>query len=240
MLTGYMIKPITRYVVLCVCLASLVACNKGAGGSDSVKLETEDQKTLYAIGNIIGRNAQVFDPKPEELAFIKAGFVDGATNAKPQVDIEAYREKAQALADKHISVKADAVKKEGQDFADKVAKEKDAVKTASGVVIRTITPGSGPSPAATDIVKMHYEGKLTDGKVFDSSIGKDPLEIPLNRLVPCWVEAVQTMKKGGKAQIVCPSALAYGDRGQPPVIPGGATLSFEIELLDFHPEKPAK
>jgi FKBP-type peptidyl-prolyl cis-trans isomerase FkpA len=231
-----MTKTLTRYVVLFLCLSSLVACNKGAGGSsESVKLETEDQKTLYAIGNIIGRNAQVFDPKPEELAYLRAGFVDGATNAKPQVDIDAYREKAQALADKHISAKADAVKKEGQDFVDKVAKEKDATKTASGIVIRTITPGTGASPAPTDIVKVHYEGKLPDGKVFDSSIErKEPAEFPLNQVVPCWTEAVQTMKKGGKAQVVCPSATAYGDRGQPPTIPGGATLSFEIELLDFH------
>jgi FKBP-type peptidyl-prolyl cis-trans isomerase len=101
-------------------------------------------------------------------------------------------------------------------------------------VIRTITPGAGASPTADDTVKVHYEGKLIDGKVFDSSVGGDPIEFPLRRVVPCWTEAVQKMKKGEKAQVVCPSSLAYGDDGAPPDIPPGATLSFEIELLDFH------
>jgi FKBP-type peptidyl-prolyl cis-trans isomerase len=130
---------------------------------------------------------------------------------------------------------ADEAKKKGEEFAANVAKEKDATKTASGIVIRTITAGTGPSPVATDVVKVHYEGKLIDGTVFDSSVQRgEPAEFPLNGVVPCWTEAVQTMKKGGKAQIVCPSAVAYGDRGSRPSIPPGATLSFEVELLDFH------
>jgi FKBP-type peptidyl-prolyl cis-trans isomerase len=122
-----------------------------------------------------------------------------------------------------------------QEFAETVAKEKDATKTASGVVIRTIKAGSGPSPAPEDVVKVHYEGKLIDGTIFDSSVKRgEPAEFPLNGVVPCWTEAVQKMKKGEKAQIVCPSSAAYGDRGSPPTIPPGATLSFEVELLDFH------
>jgi FKBP-type peptidyl-prolyl cis-trans isomerase len=101
-------------------------------------------------------------------------------------------------------------------------------------VIRTITPGTGPSPTADDVVKVHYEGKLVDGTVFDSSIKRgQPVEFPLKGVVPCWTEAVQKMKKGEKAQVVCPSSLAYGDSGRPG-IPPGATLSFEIELIDFH------
>src|SRR5206468_12790699 len=130
---------------------------------------------------------------------------------------------------------ADEAKKKGQAFADTVAKEKDATKTPSGVVIRTITAGTGGSPAPTDVVKVNYEGKLIDGTVFDSSIKRgEPAEFPLNGVVPCWSEALQKMKKGEKAQVVCPSSVAYGDRGQPPTIPPGATLSFEVELLDFH------
>jgi len=82
---------------------------------------------------------------------------------------------------------------------------------------------------------VHYEGKLVDGTVFDSSIQRnEPVEFPLNQVVPCWTEALQTMKKGGKAQVVCPSDVAYGERGKPPSITPGSTLSFEIELLDFH------
>jgi FKBP-type peptidyl-prolyl cis-trans isomerase len=199
------------------------------------KIESEEQKTVYALGLLLGRNVKPFALTPEELAIVKAGLTDAITDAKPQVDLDAYGPKVNELAQKRAAAGAEEAKKKGQEFADKAAKEKDATKTASGVVIRTITPGSGPSPAATDVVKVHYEGKLIDGTVFDSSIKRgQPAEFPLNGVVPCWTEALQKMKKGEKAQVVCPSAVAYGDRGSPPTIGPGATLSFEVELLDFH------
>jgi FKBP-type peptidyl-prolyl cis-trans isomerase FkpA len=190
------------------------------------------------MGLMLGRNVRSLALTPEELTFVKAGLTDEATGAKPQVELDLYGQKIGEFANKKAAAGAEAEKKKGQDFADSVAKEKDATKTTSGIVIRTITPGDGPSPAATDTVKVHYEGKLPDGTVFDSSIKRgQPAEFPLNGVVKCWTEALQTMKKGGKAQIVCPSNLAYGDRGQPPTIPPGATLSFEVELLDI--TKPA-
>lgn len=215
----------------------MVACSQtaGQGASTPVKLETEDQKTLYALGLLLGKNVKSFALSAEDLAIVKAGLTDAVTDAKAQVELETYGPKVNELAQKRALAGADDAKKKGQEFADKVAKEKDAVKTASGIVIRVITPGSGASPAATDVVKVHYEGKLIDGTIFDSSIKRgQPAEFALNAVVPCWSEAVQKMKKGEKSQIVCPSAVAYGDAGSPPVIPPGATLSFEVELLDFH------
>jgi FKBP-type peptidyl-prolyl cis-trans isomerase FkpA len=116
-------------------------------------------------------------------------------------------------------------------FLDKAAAEPGAQRTSSGLVYRVITAGSGASPKATDTVKVHYRGTLTNGKQFDSSYGGPPAEFPLNRVIPCWTEGVQLMKVGGKSQLVCPSSIAYGDAGAPPDIPGGATLIFEIELL---------
>ena len=116
-------------------------------------------------------------------------------------------------------------------FLDQAAAEPGAIKTASGLVYRVITAGSGASPKATDTVKVHYRGTLTNGKEFDSSYGHAPAEFPLNRVIPCWTEGVQLMKVGGKSRLVCPSNIAYGDAGAPPDIPGGATLVFEIELL---------
>jgi FKBP-type peptidyl-prolyl cis-trans isomerase FkpA len=231
-----MTKTIVRYVVLSLCLGSLLSCKGvGASSSESVKLDTDDQKTLYALGLILGRNVKVFSLTPEELAIVKAGLSDSVTGAKPLVELDTYGPKVDELVAKRMATGSQDTKKKGQAFADDVAKQKDATKTASGIVIRTITPGAGPSPAATDIVKVHYEGKLVDGTIFDSSIKRNqPAEFPLNQVVPCWTEALQTMKKGGKAQVVCPSDLAYGERGQPPTIPPGSTLSFEIELLDFH------
>jgi FKBP-type peptidyl-prolyl cis-trans isomerase FkpA/FKBP-type peptidyl-prolyl cis-trans isomerase FklB len=95
-----------------------------------------------------------------------------------------------------------------------------------------ITPGTGASPKATDTVKVNYEGKLTDGTVFDSSVQRgEPVTFPLNKVIKCWTEAVQLMKVGGKSRLICPSDLAYGDRGAPPQIKPGATLVFEVELL---------
>ena len=92
--------------------------------------------------------------------------------------------------------------------------------------------GSGPSPKATDTVKVHYRGTLVNGTVFDSSYERnEPAEFPLNQVIRCWTEGVQKMKVGGKARLVCPANIAYGERGSPPQIPGGATLVFEIELL---------
>jgi FKBP-type peptidyl-prolyl cis-trans isomerase len=164
---------------------------------------------------------------------VTAGLADAANGATPTVELETYGPKVNEPAEKRAAAGADEAKKKGQDFANNVAKEKDATKTPSGIVIRTITAGSGASPAATDMVKVHYEGKLVDGTVFDSSKGGEPAEFPLNQVVPCWTEALQQMKKGGKSQIVCPSAVAYGERGSPPTIPPGATLSFEVELIDI-------
>jgi len=116
-------------------------------------------------------------------------------------------------------------------FLDKAAAEPGAQRTASGLVYRVITAGTGASPKATDTVKVHYRGTLTNGKEFDSSYGHAPAEFPLNMVIPCWTEGVQMMKVGGKSHLVCPASIAYGERGAPPDIPGGATLVFEIELL---------
>jgi FKBP-type peptidyl-prolyl cis-trans isomerase FkpA len=112
-----------------------------------------------------------------------------------------------------------------------------AVVTASGLEYRVLKEGSGPSPAATDTVRVHYRGTFTDGREFDSSYTRgQPTAFPLNRVIKCWTEGVQLMKVGGKAQLTCPPAIAYGVRGAGGVIPPNTTLLFEIELLDIlHP-----
>ena len=112
------------------------------------------------------------------------------------------------------------------------SKEAGAKVTASGLVYRSLKDGTGASPAASDKVKVHYKGTFPDGKEFDSSYKRnEPTEFPLNGVIPCWTEGVQLMKKGGKAKLTCPAAIAYGERGAGGVIPPNATLVFEIELL---------
>lgn len=114
------------------------------------------------------------------------------------------------------------------------AAESKEVKTASGIGITTLKEGTGASPKANDMVKVHYRGVLGNGKEFDSSYGRgEPTTFPLNRVIPCWTEGVQTIKVGGKAKLVCPPNLAYGSRGIPGTIPPDSTLVFEVELLEI-------
>ena len=115
------------------------------------------------------------------------------------------------------------------------AKEAGAVVTPSGLVYRALKDGTGASPSANDKVKVHYRGTFPDGKEFDSSYKRgQPIEFPLNGVIPCWTEGVQRMKVGGKAKLTCPSAIAYGARGAGGVIPPNATLLFEVELLGIN------
>lgn len=114
------------------------------------------------------------------------------------------------------------------------AAEPKEEKTASGIVITTLKEGSGANPKSSDTVKVHYRGTLTSGKEFDSSYGRgQPATFPLNRVIPCWTEGVQTIKVGGKAKLLCPANLAYGSRGVPGTIPPDSPLIFEVELLEI-------
>jgi FKBP-type peptidyl-prolyl cis-trans isomerase FkpA len=117
-------------------------------------------------------------------------------------------------------------------YLDKAAAQPGAIRTDSGLVYRELRAGSGASPKASDTVTVHYRGTLVDGTEFDNSYKRnEPAQFPLNQVIPCWTEGVQKMKVGGKSELVCPASIAYEDRGSPPVIPGGATLIFEVELL---------
>jgi FKBP-type peptidyl-prolyl cis-trans isomerase FkpA len=116
---------------------------------------------------------------------------------------------------------------------DAAAKEAGAKVTASGLVFRSLKVGNGASPQATDTVRVHYRGYFPGGKEFDSSYKRgQPINFPLNRVIPCWTEGLQLMKVGGKAKLSCPSKIAYGERGTPGgPIPPNATLQFDVELL---------
>jgi FKBP-type peptidyl-prolyl cis-trans isomerase FkpA/FKBP-type peptidyl-prolyl cis-trans isomerase FklB len=133
-----------------------------------------------------------------------------------------------------VALAADAEKKAASTYLDKAAKEKGVTRTASGLLYSTIKAGAGASPKATDAVTVHYHGTLTNGAVFDSSVQRgQPASFNLNQVIPCWTEGLQRMKVGEKGRLVCPSNLAYGDQGRPPQIQPGATLIFEVELLDI-------
>jgi len=120
------------------------------------------------------------------------------------------------------------------DAAAEAAKEAGASVSKSGLVYRSLNDGTGASPVASDLVRVHYRGTFPDGREFDSSYKRgQPAEFQLNRVIPCWTEGVQRMKVGGKARLTCPPSIAYGERGAGGAIPPNATLRFEIELLDI-------
>jgi FKBP-type peptidyl-prolyl cis-trans isomerase FkpA len=221
-----------RRILLGVGVLLLVSTSSWAQGAADASLKTEDDKTLYALGLAISRSLGQFSLTPAELEKVKAGLSDGVLNHKAQVELETYGPKIQALQQTRAQALAANEKKLGDAYLAKAAAEKGAIKTPSGIVIKTLKEGTGPQPKATDQVKVHYHGTLIDGTVFDSSVQRnEPATFPLNGVIPCWTEAVQTIKVGGKSRIVCPASLAYGDRGSPPTINPGATLTFEVELL---------
>lgn len=220
---------------------SLIACS---GESDAqgtaeesmakVSLETEDQKTLYALGLAMAQNLGQFDLSPEDLDLVEQGISDGVLGSDPKVELTEYMPKLQAFAQSRAGRVAEREKAAGQVFLTQMAAEAGAEVTDSGLVFTEITAGTGANPAATDKVKVHYHGTLRDGTVFDSSVERgEPVEFGLNQVVACWTEGVQKIKVGGKAKLVCPSDIAYGDTPRPPKIPGGATLVFEVELLEI-------
>jgi FKBP-type peptidyl-prolyl cis-trans isomerase FkpA len=200
----------------------------------SAEPKTDDEKTLYAIGVAVSQSLEPFALTESELEMVKAGLSDGVQKKTPKVDMQAYLPKAQQLAQARASKVAEGEKQAGDAYVAKAAAEAGAKKTASGAVVVPIKEGTGAKPKATDRVTVHYEGTLLDGSVFDSSIKRgEPATFPLDGVIKCWTEGVQEIKKGGKAKLVCPADVAYGDRGSPPKIKPGATLVFEVELLDF-------
>jgi FKBP-type peptidyl-prolyl cis-trans isomerase FkpA len=181
---------------------------------------TDDEKAIYSIGLSIYGSLSQFNLSPAELDLIKRAISDAAAG-KPAVDIKVWGPKIEPMM-KARAAKTSAV------FLTKAAAEPGAVKTPTGLIYKELRPGTGVSPSAEDKVKVNYRGTFINGREFDSS--KEPVEFGLNQVIHCWTEGVQKMKVGGKARLVCPAEIAYGEQGRPG-IPGGSTLIFEIELL---------
>ena len=228
----------TRILALLLCAAPLGAL--AANATPSKPPMTEDDKVIFAVGEILSGSVKPFSFTDHEMDLVRQGFDAGMHGKKTGIDADSYRTKIQALLTDRVSKGVAAAKAAGQAYRDKAAAAPGASKTASGIIMTTLKPGSGPSPGAEDSVKVEYEGKLVDGTVFDSSKQHgQPLSFKVSGVVPCWSEALQLMSVGAKARLVCPPDLAYGDRGSPPQIPGGSTLVFDVELLAVDKAPPA-
>lgn len=193
---------------------------------------TDDEKTIYALGLTLNKSIADLALTPKQVELVARALQDAAAG-KPAIQLDEWRPKVKAFALSRETALRDQQKTASAEYLQKAAAEPGVEKTPSGLIYREIKPGTGASPKASDTVRVHYRGTLVNGTEFDSSYARnEPAEFPLTGVIPCWTEGLQKMKVGGKAQLVCPSTIAYGENGRPS-IPGGAALIFEIELLDI-------
>ncbi len=234
--------PVCYPLLLAACCV-LAACSSdsvpGAGSSsasssvDGGAPETEDQKTLNAMGQALGQNLVSAGLSADELAFVQRGLSDAALGLDAVVDLEEYGPRIQAFMQQRVEAGAEGELTLATAFIEAQADIDGAERTESGIVIQEMMAGTGPSPTAEDTVQVHYHGTLRDGTVFDSSVDRgEPATFPLTGVIPCWTEGLQRISVGGKSRLVCPPDLAYGPQGRPG-IPGNAALVFEVELLDI-------
>lgn len=223
---------VSGLVFLTACPAQQQA--EESASASSPALETDDDKAFYSLGYFVMKRASDFQLSERERQLVKAGAEDAIEGKEASVDVGQYQQRLASLFRERQSAGAEAEKLASQEWVDQQAAEPGAVQTSSGLVYIELEPGDGPKPADTDTVRVHYHGTLRDGTVFDSSRQRGtPAVFPLNRVIPCWTEALQRMSPGGKARVVCPSPIAYGDRGAPPHIQPGAALHFDVELLEI-------
>jgi FKBP-type peptidyl-prolyl cis-trans isomerase len=195
----------------------------------------DEDRALTAIGQSIARSLEPFALTPAEANKVVTALKNALSGKAAQPD-EKAQENIRNFVQARMAAAADKEKARGATYQQAAAKEKGATKTGNGAIVIPIKEGTGASPTATDKVKVNYTGTLVDGKVFDSTSKHSPpapAEFPLNGVIPCWTEALQKMKVGGHAKVVCASGIAYGEHGYPPSIPGNATLTFDIELLEI-------
>ena len=211
-------------------------CDKPSTSADGtmltgVKISSDKDKTLYTMGVMLGGNLQRLGLAKDELQALMKGLESSALGLKAEVNVEEYRPKIQQLVMQRMQVSMEKNKKKGDTYIDDFVKKEGAKKTASGLTYKIIKEGKGIKPAAEDTVEVHYHGTLIDGTVFDSSVErKKTTSFPLNRVIKGWTEGLQLIGEGGKVKLVIPPDLAYGERGAGK-IPGGATLTFEVELI---------
>jgi len=245
------LTPHRRLIALLFSLTAFAAFAQPQGAAPVKPLTPAEIKIVcQIIGNQLGETL-LRDFTPAEIADVRKGLEEALAKKKPKYAFEQYRDQIQAFATFKMQQEQERQRKENEKreaefktkaaeqaqkapaFLEKAAKEPSAQKTASGLVFIPVTEGSGESPLSTSQVKVHYRGTLMDGTVFDSSYERNaPATMPLGNTIQCWQEALPKMKVGGKAKVVCPASLAYGDNGALPNIPPHAPLQFEIELLE--------
>ncbi len=218
-------------IALSITLSFAAACEPSS--EPPVKLDSEDDKIIYSVGVAVGRSLATLGLSGREVEIMQRGLEDQMLDRQLAVEFTDYGPKMNELAASRKAGMAEEEKESSESFLADAAAAPGAVKTGSGLIYAETKAGSGAKPGATDQVTVHYHGTLRDGTVFDSSRDRgEPAVFPLDRVIPCWTEALQMMQVGGQAAIVCPADIAYGDRGTGKIKPG-AVLRFEVELISI-------
>lgn len=223
-----------------IATAALAAgCNNDTPAtSDSAKLESVDQRVSYLFGLNLAQQFK-HDDVPLDVDAFTLAIRDVQGSVDPRLSDEDMKAAMKAFQDKQVAkheesqkVVAEANQKQGEDFLAENKTKEGVVETASGLQYKVITEGTGKQPTPEDLVTVHYRGTLIDGTEFDSSYARgEPVTFPLSGVIPGWIEGLQLMKEGGKAELYIPSALAYGPGGTQGAIGPNATLIFEVELI---------
>lgn len=225
-------KNILLASLLCLAFVATAAAQEAKTAEKPV--DASNEKVLYSLGYLLGNNIkdQLILNGEDDFKAVSQGLRDSLLGRSSQTELETYKP---LIAKKYAddAAKITAQRKIAQDkYLSDVKKDKNSKVLSNGAVMQTTKKGKGDSPKATSTVKVHYEGTLPDGMVFDSSIKRGaPAEFPLNGVISCWTAALQEMKAGGKAKLFCPPDTAYGDRQAGP-IPPGSLLVFDVELLE--------
>jgi FKBP-type peptidyl-prolyl cis-trans isomerase len=222
--------------VLCL-LASAACAQKGEKNrkSKKVELKSEMDSISYILGAGMGKNIRQNDISDVDIDIVMAGLVDGIeSDSAMKISFKEGNDYVRAYAMKKQKMAAEDARAEADAYMEKMMAEGKLQSTESGILYEVVEMGDGPKPTKDDKVKVNYEGKTTDGEIFDSSYERGkPAEFPLTRVIPGWTEILQEMPVGSTFIATIPPQLAYGERGSPPNIGPNEVLIFKIELLDI-------
>ncbi len=224
-------SSLPRLLLLVLCIALPVPAN--GGGAESAKLQTKEHKIIYSIGLSLAQTVHEFELSEAEFQILLDGLSDGALGREPKISHSMWARRIDRFRTQRVARTRERTQAASEEFLSRKRQDSGAVRKPSGLIYTELEPGTGPQPSQSDTVRVHYHGVRADNSVFDSTRDRSPATFALDGVIPCWTEGLQLMKVGGRSELVCPSEIAYGEKGVKGSIKPGAVLSFQVELLDI-------